>query len=197
METLNTVTKSGNTPSSPAPKAIATVVRPSLMQPDDKERAGLSVSTTVSSDGLYRFIERTAYRVTPFRREPNPLPGAGSDFCRPVPRTPSIMHRLSAGTINEPAPESDTTVAQTENRTYRLAEAVRSARRSHLRIATRDGVVDGDERALDMALQTIADELEWKAEDERAAIALIRTGRTKRTRGIVVDLFPQIGPEAA
>lgn len=88
-------------------------------------------------------------------------------------------------------------MGQIESRSYRLADNVRSMRRTHLRIATRDGVIDADERALDEALTRLGDELEQKADDERAAIALIRTGRTKHTRGIVVDLFPIIGPEAA
>lgn len=88
-------------------------------------------------------------------------------------------------------------MSQVESRTYRIATAVGSARRRHLRIASRDGVIDADEEALTNELVAIEEELEAKADDERAGLALIRTGRTKHTRGIVVDLFPNIGPEAA
>jgi hypothetical protein len=78
-----------------------------------------------------------------------------------------------------------------------MAESLRTTRRRYLRIINRDGVTDLDEAAVDAALLNLIDALERKADDERAAIALLRTGRTKHTRGIIVDLFPSIGPDVA
>jgi hypothetical protein len=88
-------------------------------------------------------------------------------------------------------------MSQTESVANQLAGTVRTVRRNYVRVVSRDGVIDAEEAAIDQMLITLGDHLEQKAEDERAAIALLRTGRTKRTRGIVVDLFPSLGPETA
>ena len=88
-------------------------------------------------------------------------------------------------------------MSQVESRTYRLAGDVSRIRRAFMRVAVADGVVTTQEEAISQELQALEDALDQKADDERAAFALIRTGRTKHTRGIVVDLFPSIGPEAA
>lgn len=88
-------------------------------------------------------------------------------------------------------------LGQVENRTYRLAGNVTDIRRKFMRIAVADGVVTAQEDAISQDLQALEVALEQKADDERAAFALIRAGRTKHTRGIVVDLFPAIGPNEA
>jgi hypothetical protein len=99
--------------------------------------------------------------------------------------------------VPEKPPESETEMSQVECRTYRLATRVQTARRNHLRIAARDGAIDPEEQAIADELMSISEELEQKADDELGAIALLRTGRTKHTRGIIVDLFPSIGPGVA
>lgn len=198
VETLNTVTESGVNSSLPAPKAIVTVLRPWFTrQPANKGRADLSVSIAVGSDGsiAYRVTE-DAYRLT--SSQLIPLPGAGLVrlWLRAIPCTPTIPRRLAGRLMSQPRKEANG-VSQVESRTYRIATAVGSARRRHLRIASRDDVIDAEENALTNELLAIEEALEAKADDERAGLALIRTGRTKHTRGIVVDLFPNIGPEAA
>lgn len=195
VETLNTVTESGRLSFVPASKAIVTVLRPWFTrQPANKGRADLSVSTTVGSDGFIT-TGGSAYRALTFA-QPIPLPGAGALVYRRGTPTSIIARQCGGRLISQPRKESNG-VSQVESRTYRIATAVGSARRRHLRIASRDGVIDAEENALTNALLAIEEELEAKADDERAGLALIRTGRTKHTRGIVVDLFPNIGPEAA
>jgi hypothetical protein len=93
--------------------------------------------------------------------------------------------------------KEQTQMSQVESRTYRIANNISSIRREFMRLAVSDGMMSSQEERIHLSLQAIEDELEQKADDERAAIALIRTGRTKHTRGIVVDLFPSMGPEAA
>jgi hypothetical protein len=161
------------------------------------DRAGLASlkPVAVAVDDPYPVIQESAYRETPKTGTNNPLPGAGFVQCRPFPRIPIIPRRW-AGPINQPRKDANG-VSQTESVANQMATTVRSLRRRYVRVVSRDGVIDAEEAAIDQVLIQLGDELEQKAEDERGAIALIRTGRTKRTRGIVTDLFPSIGPDAA
>lgn len=200
MRTLAAVAESclgaDTAPSSTAPEAIATATRMWITsQPGTTERA--AASALIATTRANRSIEqRGANHVIPSEQT-----GAGGVAlaigAAGVRCAITSMRRHGAGRLIELRKGARTPVGQIERRSYRLADNVRSMRRTHLRIATRDGVIDAEERALDEALNRLGDELEQKADDERAAIALIRTGRTKHTRGIVVDLFPSIGPEAA
>lgn len=193
--TLHPFTKSvGLLP--PASKAMLTFPRPSRPHPGNEEAVGSSVLFAVGSDGDSSHARSLAYVVQPGASEVNPLPVMAGISRRAVPVISIFAPQSSGRLISQPRKERNA-VSQVESRTYRIATAVRSARRNHLRIAARDGVIDADETALMNALIAIETDLEEKADDERAAFALIRTGRTKHTRGIVVDLFPQIGPEAA
>lgn len=172
ITTLGVVAKLGDTPSSPAPKANVTFAGLWILsESGDQERATPSVviaaTNVTDTKGGATPLEARVGRHGPFR----------------------LIDQKPLG--------GESRVSQAENRTYGLADSVRSLRRNHLRIASRDGVIDAEEKAIDEALIRLGDDLEQKADDERAAIALIRVGRTKHTRGIVVDLFPSIGPEAA
>lgn len=192
-ETLGVVVKSRLTPSPAASKTKATVTGLfTFSHPGTPEPATANVSATVAdSDSINERV--FAYVATPIHV--NPMPGATRAHAKGAARVVPIMRRQSVRRLNDQGGAE--AVSQIESRSYRMADNVRSMRRSHLRIASRDGVVDADEQALDDALVRLGDELEQKADDERAALALIRIGRTKHTRGIVVDLFPNIGGDAA